>query len=95
MTDPMKLIVNWGEKSERIDELLEAGCLCCDGELARLVRHYAGNGFQLWFSCCGCAAKIKAPIPHAVLKRWREYPEWRADMDESLEPEEVLYQRPL
>ena len=79
----MKLIVDWGERSDRIDELLKAGCSYCDSQLCRLVKHFAGNGFQVWLSCCDCAAKIKAPIPHSALKRWREYPQWRADMSEA------------
>ena len=47
----MKLLVNWGELSPRLQQLLEHGC-GCGGEIGRLVRHDAGRGGeQIWLSC--------------------------------------------
>ena len=93
-TTEMRLIVDWGEKSERIDALLERGCQC-GGGIGRLVKHWAGNGFQVWISCCACSSKLRSPLPHASLKRWQEYPIWSEVLDEVATPEEVLERTPV
>ena len=49
----MKLVVDWGALSPRVDRLLVAECSHCDGPAGRLIRHGARAGWtKAWLACC-------------------------------------------
>ena len=65
----MKLIADWGVEMERLDRLLDRGCLNCASDLGQLVRHEVSSGAQVWLSCCSCGSRLEGPLLH------RERPE--------------------
>jgi hypothetical protein len=96
----MRLIVDWGVRSPRLDRLLAAGCSHCDGPVGRLVRHDArGGGTQVWVSCAGCCGRLGNALPHCEHPRLLSYPLWREDLGAEPTPEEieeiVLATRPI
>jgi hypothetical protein len=87
----MKLIVNWGACSPRLDRLLLSGCFHCNDQVGRLVRHDArAGGEQIWLACCTCNARLRGgPFAHAEHPRRSSYPLWSEDLDENPTAEEL------
>jgi hypothetical protein len=87
----MKLLVDWGVCSPRLDRLLLAGCSHCKGLVGRLVRHDArAGGEQIWLACCSCNARLRGgPLAHIEHPRRASYPLWSEDLDENPRPEEL------
>jgi hypothetical protein len=87
----MKLLVDWGVCSPRLDRLLLAGCSHCNGQVGRLVRHDArAGGEQIWLACCSCNARLRGgPLAHMEHPRRPSYPPWSEDLDENPTAEEL------
>ena len=86
----MRLIVDRGVRSPRLEQLLEIGCSHCRGQVGRLVRHNAGRGgLQIWLSCCSCRARLGGPLAHIEHPRRSSYPLWSEDLGENLTREEI------
>jgi hypothetical protein len=87
----MKLLVDWGVGSPRLDRLLLAGCSHCNSPVGRLVRHDArAGGEQIWLACCGCNARLRGgPLAHMEHPRRSSYLLWSEDLGEKLTREEL------
>jgi hypothetical protein len=64
----MRLLVEWGDHSPRLDRLLAAECSHCDGLAGCLVRHDArAGGAQVWLARCRSARDHNIAWPREVL----------------------------
>jgi hypothetical protein len=87
----MKLLVDWGVCSPRLNRLLLAGCSQCNGQAGRLVRHDArAGGEQIWPACCSCNSRLRGgPLAHIEHPRRHSYPCWSEDLNEAPTHEEI------
>jgi hypothetical protein len=87
----MKLLVDWGVCSPRLDRLLLAGCSQCNSPVGRLVRHDArAGGEQIWLACFSCNARLRSgPLAHIEHPRRHSYPYWSEDLNEAPTHEEI------